>query len=218
MKTTLQFLKELEQNNSKVWFDAHRADYEIAKKDFLKFVEELINGIALFDKSIGMPMAKECIFRINRDIRFSNNKAPYKNNMGAIFAPGGKKSTKACYYIHVQPEASFIAGGIYMPEKDVLAKIRQEIDYEGQKLDGILKKKSFKKYFHGLDQDSALVRMPKGYEEGHEHSAYLKLKSFTVSSPVSNSMLLKKDFSNYVLDAYKEMKLLNDFLSTASES
>ena len=217
MKNTLKFLKELEQNNSKVWFDAHRSEYEIAKKEFLAFVDELIKGISKIDKSIGMPLAKECVFRINRDIRFSNNKTPYKNNMGAILVAGGKKSPKPCYYIHIQPEGSFIAGGVYMPEKEVLTKIRQEIDYEGKKLDSILKKASFKKYFKGLDQDSALVRMPKGYEEGHVYTSYLKLKSFTVSSPVSNAALLKKDFVNYVLDGYKEMKHLNDFLATVFE-
>jgi len=213
MKKVLDFLTALEQNNSKVWFDAHRTDYEVAKKELLGFVDELIQGIAKFDSSIGMPLPKECIFRINRDIRFSTNKAPYKNNMGAVFASGGKKSPKPCYYIHIQPGASFLAGGLYMPEKEILAKIRQEIDYEGKNMEAILKKASFKKYFDGLDQDSALVRMPKGYEESHPRAALLKLKSFTVSHSFSNTAILKKDFVNEVLAGFKTMKPLNDYLS-----
>lgn len=83
MKKVLTFLSALEKNNNKAWFDLHRADYEAAKQDHLDFVDELIQGIVKFDPSIGMPLAKECLFRINRDVRFSNNKAPYKNNMGA---------------------------------------------------------------------------------------------------------------------------------------
>lgn len=217
MKKVLTFLTALEKNNSKAWFDLHRGEYENAKKDFLVFVDELIQGIVKFDPSIGMPQAKECVFRINRDIRFSTNKAPYKNNMGAVFASGGKKSPKPCYYIHIQPGATFLAGGLYMPEKEVLSKIRQEIDYEGKKLEAILKKASFKRHFDGLDQDSALVRIPKGYEEGHPYAHFLKLKSFTVTEGFSNADVLKKEFSQAVLAAFKEMKSLNDYLSVVFE-
>ena len=213
MKKVVSFLKELEQNNSKVWFDAHRSEYELAKKEWLGIVDELITGIAKFDSSIGMPLSKECIFRINRDIRFSNNKTPYKNSMSAMFASGGKKSAKPCYYVHIQPGASFLAGGLYMPEKEILAKVRQEIDYEGKGLEAILKKASFKKYFNGLDQDAVLVRMPKGYEEGHAHAYFLKLKSFTVTHGLTNAEVLSKDFSKEVLTGFKEMKSLNDYLS-----
>jgi uncharacterized protein (TIGR02453 family) len=218
MKKVLTFLSALEKNNNKTWFDLHRADYEEAKEDHLAFVDELIQGIVKFDPSIGMPSAKECVFRINRDIRFSNNKAPYKNNMGGMFAAGGKKSAKPCYYIHIQPGATFLAGGLYMPEKDVLAKVRQEIDYEGKKLEAILKKASFRKYFDGLDQDTALVRMPKGFEEGHAYAHFLKLKSFTVTHAFSNAEVLKKDFSKHVVDGFKEMKSLNDYLSVIFEA
>ncbi len=217
MKKVLNFLTALEKNNSKAWFDVHRAEYEEAKKEFLVFVDELIQGLVKFDPSIGMPLAKECIFRINRDVRFSANKSPYKNNMGAVFASGGKKSPKPCYYIHIQPGASFIAGGLYMPEKEILSKIRQEVDYEGKKLETILKKASFKNYFEGLDQDSALVRMPKGYEEGHSYAHFLKLKSFTVSHAFSNAEVLKKEFTKDVLTGFKELKSLNDYLAVVFE-
>jgi uncharacterized protein (TIGR02453 family) len=118
MKKVLSFLKALEKNNNKPWFDNHRGTYDEAKSDFLERVEELIKGLTKVDPSIGNPMPKECIFRINRDVRFSKNKIPYKNSMSAVFAPGGKKSPKPCYYVHVQPGASFIAGGIWMPSRN----------------------------------------------------------------------------------------------------
>lgn len=218
MKKVLTFLSALEKNNNKAWFDLHRADYEAAKQDHLDFADELIQGIVKFDPSIGMPLAKECVFRINRDVRFSNNKAPYKNNMGGMFAAGGKKSTRPCYYIHVQTGATFLAGGLYMPEKEVLAMVRQEIDFEGNKLEGILKKDSFRKYFDGLDQDTALVRMPKGFEEGHPYAHVLKLRSFTVTHAFSNTEVLKKDFPKHVLAGCKEIKALNDYLSVIFEA
>src|SRR5260221_177842 len=99
MKKVLNFLKALQKVNSKAWFDAHREEYDVAKSEFLDRVEVLIKGLTKVDPSIGSPLPKECIFRINRDVRFSKNKSPYKNNMAAVFAPGGKKSPKPCYYV-----------------------------------------------------------------------------------------------------------------------
>ncbi len=217
MKKVLSFLKALQKNNNKAWFDAHRDDYDVAKSDFLDRVEVLIKGLTKLDPAIGTPLPKECIFRINRDVRFSKNKSPYKNNMAAVFAPGGKKSPKPCYYVHVQPGGSFIAGGVWMPEKEVLEKIRQEIDYEGSKLQALLKKASFKKYFSGLDEEATLTRIPKGYEEGHPMAAFLKLKSFTVTHAISDAEVLDEKFPEHVLKVFAQIKTFNDFLSVVFE-
>lgn len=105
-----------------------------------------------------------------------------------------------------------------MPEKEILAMVRQEIDYEGKKLEGILKKDSFRKFFDGLDQDTALVRMPKGFEEGHPYAHVLKLKSFTVTHAFSNTEVLKKDSPQRVLAGFKEIKALNNYLSVIFEA
>jgi uncharacterized protein (TIGR02453 family) len=218
MKKVLSFLKTLQKNNNKAWFDEHRSDYEEAKKEFLDQVEVLIKGLSKLDPAIGSPLPKECIFRINRDVRFSKDKNPYKNNMATVFAAGGKKSPKPCYYVHVQPGNSFIAGGIWMPEKEVLEKIRQEIDYEGKTLLAVLQKASFKKYFSGIDQEETLVRMPKGYEEGHPMADLIKLKSFTVTHPLSDTQVLAKDFPEYVLKVFAQIKPFNAFLSVVFES
>src|SRR3954470_14019578 len=127
--TTLKFLQELQRNNNKPWFEEHRKGYEAAKSNIQKMVSELIPAIALFDEPIGNLAVKDCTFRINRDVRFSKDKSPYKSNMAAYFSEGGKKASIAGYYFHCEPGKSYAAGGFYTPSPAVLTKIRQEIDY-----------------------------------------------------------------------------------------
>ena len=125
---TIKFLKELQRNNNKPWFEQNRKTYEAAKVDLQKMVEALIPEIAKFDEPIGGLAVKDCTFRINRDVRFSKNKSPYKTNMAAYFSRGGKKASVAGYYFHCEPGKSYAAGGFYSPMPPELAKIRQEID------------------------------------------------------------------------------------------
>ena len=113
--STLQFLTGLKKNNNKSWFEQHRKQYELAREDFHLLVGTAIKSIAGFDAPIGNLSAKECVFRINRDVRFSKDKRPYKNNMAGYFNKGGKKSNGAGYYLHIEPGKSFAAGGIWMP-------------------------------------------------------------------------------------------------------
>src|ERR1700752_3186448 len=129
-KSTLKFLKDLRKNNTREWFEKNRPKYEAAKEDFALLVDNVIKQLGKKDEAIASLIAKDCTYRINRDVRFSKNKAPYKNNMAASLIPGGKKSINAGYYIQVQPGGeSFIGGGRYMVEPLELKKIRQEIDY-----------------------------------------------------------------------------------------
>ena len=124
--STLQFLKTIKKNNNKEWFDKNRTKYENAKQDYLAFVTEVLLGLKLKDKTLQLLEPKQCVFRINRDVRFSKNKDPYKTNFGASFSKGGKKIDCAGYYFHLEPGASFIAGGYWMPMAPELKKIRQE--------------------------------------------------------------------------------------------
>ena len=123
------FLSALKKNNNKEWFEANRKEYETSKKWFEELFENLISGISKLDKGVADLKPKDCLFRINRDVRFGKDKSPYKSNFGAAIAQGGRKSPFGGYYIHIEPGASFIAGGIHMPESEVLKNIRQEIDY-----------------------------------------------------------------------------------------
>jgi len=217
---TLQFLSILKENNNKPWFDANRKTYEAAKKNFAEVVQELIKGIGKFDKSIEEAQleVKNCTFRINRDVRFSKNKDPYKTNFGASFSKGGKKAHSAGYYLHIDPSECFLAGGIWMPEPDDLKKIRIEIDYNYDEINGILTAESFKKYLpNGLDREAFTVRPPKGYDDTNPAIELIKLKSFTASSVIDSSEILKPNFTDTVLEGFKAMQPYIEFLNRAIE-
>src|SRR5215467_2809578 len=167
LQSTLQFLKNLKKNNNKPWFDSHRDQYDQAREDFSNFVQELIDRQSKNDPSIGSLKAKDCIFRINRDIRFSKDKTPYKTNMGASINRGGKKSIFAGYYFHCEPGESFVGGGIWMPMPPELKKVRQEVDYCFDEFKKILISKKFKTVYGDLHKgdDMRLSKVPQGFEK-----------------------------------------------------
>jgi len=210
----LQFLQKLEKNNNKIWMDEHRNEYLDAKLSFENFVDDLLSDFKLLDPSLDMLNAKDCTFRINRDVRFSKNKNPYKNNMSAYFNQHGKKGIGAGYYFHLEPNKCFIACGIWMPSGEVLSKIRQEIDYNLNELNALLKKSDFKKQFgNGFDQSDKLVRPPKGYEEDNEAIEYLKLKSYIVQKNIETSELVSTDFKKKLIGIMKSGKPLVTFIN-----
>lgn len=216
-QSALKFLKDLKKNNNKPWFDNNRKTYEMVKADFSSFAEKLIQGIATFDPTIGQLTAKECIFRINKDVRFSKDKSPYKTNMGASFTNGGKKINAAGYYFHLEPGASFLAGGFYMPDANQLAQIRQEIDYNFDEWKSIIENKSFKKHFpEGVDGVNPLSRPPKGYEADNPAIHYLKMKGFIVSQAISDKELTATALLKNTTVAFKAMQPLIDFLNRAT--
>ena len=166
LKPVLTFLRDLEQNNNKQWFEAHRAQYEVAKDDFTNFVQVLIGEIDKFDP-MGSLAAKDRISRIYRDTRFSKDKSPYKNSLSAAIAPGGRKSSRIPYYLHIAPgNRSILAGGIYMPEPEQLRQWRQAIDRDAMPLKKIISAKTFVKNFGQFGGDK-LATAPKGYPRDH---------------------------------------------------
>ena len=216
METTLHFLKKLKINNNREWFDSNKTEYLASKEIFEEFVSELIKGINKFDKKVSLDLKpKDCTFRIYKDVRFSKDKTPYKNNMSASINPGGKKSNIPGYYFHLEPDACFLAGGVYMPMPDVLKAIRQEIDYNPLPLINILKSASFKKEFNGLDEEDKLKNPPKGFNKDHAHSEILKNKHFIVSKKFENKVILKKEGLSKTLDSFKAMYPFLDYLRKA---
>ncbi len=214
-KATLDFLKKLDKNNNKAWFDEHRKKYQEAKEDFENFIDELLNGIRKFDHSIEKELTgKKCMFRIFRDVRFSKDKTPYKTHFGAFMGPGGRKSTLPGYYIHLKPGEIFTGGGMYMPQSKDLAAIRQEIDYNAQALKKVLKSAAFKKYFDGL-HDHRVKTSPKGYSKDHPEIELIRYKSFFCMSDLNQKDLVAKDASKEVLKRLKASYKLNQFLSEA---
>ena len=216
---TLSFLKALKKNNNRDWFEANRSKYEGAKFDFEKFVEAVLAKLRLSDPSVSDLKAKDCMFRINRDVRFSKNKAPYKTNMAMYISKGGKKSNYAGYYLHCEPGSSFIAGGIWMPMPGDLKKIRQEIDYSFDELKKITGNKKFKQAFGDLEKtaETSLTRPPKGYETDNTAIEYIKLKSFIATTPVADEVFTSKDLVKKVVSQFEILQPLVEFLNRAVE-
>ena len=215
MKTSLTFLKKLKKNNNTVWMHAHKDEYLAAKKEFEFLVQEIIARISSWDSKLPFLEPKQCIFRLNRDIRFSDNKDPYKGNFGAYFGYGGKKGGLPGYYFHLSPKEIFVAGGMWMPEPDQLLKIRRFISENGDDLQAILKNKNFKNTFGALSTESALKRPPKGFDPENPHIEILKLKNFIVSKNLTAEEALKPGFGKVIEKNFKLMKPLNDFLMEA---
>ncbi len=212
--SVVKFLSTLQKNNNKPWFDEHRKEYEKVKSEFLLFVDELIGAISGFDGSVASLKAKDCIFRINRDVRFSKNKSPYKNNMAAYFNRAGKKGPGAGYYIHIEPGKSFAAAGLWMPEAEDLAKIRQEIDYYYDEWKKTISAASFKKMFPGgMEAGDKLIRPPKGYSEENPAIEYLKMKSFIVSRAFTDKEIVSNGFVKEVALLFKTAKPMMDFIN-----
>jgi uncharacterized protein (TIGR02453 family) len=213
--TTLKFLKALKKNNNKPWFDANRSAYEDAKADFEKFIQKVIDQHSRKDSDLKNLIAKKCMFRINRDVRFSKDKAPYKKNFAASMDKGGKKSGLAGYYFHLEPGNSFIGAGIWQPEPDRLKKIRQEIDYCADELRKILTSAKFKSVFKGLytGEDVQLKKVPHGFEKDNPAAEYLKFRSWMVlkeitDAELNSTALLKKTLDAFSL-AHPFIKFLN---------
>jgi uncharacterized protein (TIGR02453 family) len=196
----LTFLQRLAKNNNRGWFEKNKPGYLEAKEGFDQFLEKLLAELVKFEDGLAGLNPKKLAFRIYRDVRFSKDKRPYKVNMGAGFSPGGKMIQEPGYYIHIEPgNKSLLAGGLYMPDAANLAKIRQEIDYNTERLLTILTDKKFKKLFPSLDDFDEL----------------LKHKSFIVSHPFTDKEVKDKKFVKYVVETAKIIKPLNDFLKDA---
>lgn len=214
LQPLLTFLRQLEKNNHKDWFDAHRSEYETARAINLELASMLIQAVGKTDPAIALLQPKDCVFRINRDVRFSKNKAPYKNNLSVYLAPGGKKASSAGYYLHLQPNASFVAGGFYQPPAPLLSKIRQEIDYNWDTWQSITQKKSFRNRFpEGLDRADALKNPPRGYEADNPAIAILQLKSFIVQTPRTDQEVLAPGFVKEVVSTFAAMQPMLAFLN-----
>ena len=217
MKKVVSFLKKLEKNNDRDWFGAHKNEFEEAKAEFTEFVQKLIIGISGFDPEMIGTEAKNCLFRIYRDVRFSKDKKPYKTNFGASINPGGRKSPIPGYYIHIQPGSSFLAGGKYMPSPPELLAIRNSIVEKPKAITKISNAKAFKQYFGEIRGDS-LKTAPKGFDKEHKMIEYLRLKSFIAyHDKLSQKTILDPKFDKYALKVFKAMKPLNDFLRESIE-
>lgn len=214
MNTILNFLSQLKQNNNRDWFNENKHLYEEAKNKFEEFVNILIPKIKEFDKEIDVNSAKECTYRIYRDVRFSKNKEPYKPNMGAYISKGGKKSKYAGYYIHIEAGVSFAGGGIYCPRPDILKTVRTNIFEDAEEIKIILNNKKFSSTFPELYGEK-LKTAPRGFSKDFPDIDLLNYKSYTVVKNLTNKDLLSKNFLEDLLIIFKTQKPFNDYLNKA---
>jgi uncharacterized protein (TIGR02453 family) len=218
-KATLQFLKDLKKNNERGWFMDNKARFEEAKSDFEEFTNTLISQISRFDEGIGHLQAKDCIFRIYRDTRFSKDKSPYKTNFGAHITSAKSKSeihTRAGYYIHLAPGDSMLAGGAYLPPTPWLKNIRSEINHHGKEFKKIITSATFKKYFTEIE-GAKLVKAPKEFPKDHPDIELLKYKSYLAVHKPDDKTVLSKDFVKYSADVFKALKPFGDFLNRSQD-
>lgn len=218
---TLKFLKDLKRNNNKPWFDNNRKRYEAAKVDFTTFIQQVIDLHGKNDYSIKNLVAKDCLFRINRDIRFAKDKSPYKTNFGASINKGGRKAMdSAGYYFHLEPGDSFTGGGIYMPMPEELKKVRQEIDYNFAGFKKILDSKRFKTIFGELsnNQEYKLSRVPKGYDPENPAAEYLKLKSYIAMINIGDKDLTSKNLVQITGKAFEALQPVIEFINESFSS
>ncbi|MCF0040712.1 DUF2461 domain-containing protein [Dyadobacter fanqingshengii] len=209
---TLHFLSQLAENNNREWFQQNRKDYDAAKADLEKLVAYLIEEVGKF-QDLGNLQVKECIFRINRDIRFSKNKAPYKNNLSAGIGPGGKGSGKIDYYLQIQPgDRTFLGGGMWETTPEQLARFRQEIDYNADELKQIIHDKDFHAYYPKIEGE-ALKTTPKGYAKDHPEIELLKQKQLFFSHNYTDKEVTSKDFGKMVVQGISLLKPFTDYMN-----
>ena len=220
MMTTnaLNFIADLKQNNNTEWMHANKNRYEVYKKDYHHFVSAVLLELKQLDQSLAPLEVKHCTFRINRDIRFSKDKTPYKTHISVWMSTNRAIKNAPGYYLHLDDDESFLAGGMYCPEPNDLKKVRKEIAFFHEDIDKILADKLFLKEFKSLSQNDILKRPPKDFDPNHPAVELLKLKSFTASKQVFKNDCLKENFAKEVAQKLIVLKPLIAFLNRALET
>lgn len=216
-KSTFKFLEDLKKNNNRDWFQANQDRYAKYKEAYRDTVAAFVTEMSKGDESLQTLEFKDCSFRINRDIRFAKDKSPYKTNMGIWMSPGQKNTNLAGYYVHIEKGGSFIAGGVHWPDAADLKKIRREIDGFYEDLEKIVNDKNFKAVYGGLDSDenNTLKTSPKNYDKDHPAIDFLRLKSFTATTKLTDKEITDENFVANTSKKLLVLKPLVQFINRA---
>jgi uncharacterized protein (TIGR02453 family) len=214
---TLNFLEDLKANNNRDWFLENKKRYELFKKDYHQVVADFLIEMKPLDGALQNLEVKNCTFRINRDIRFSKNKTPYKTHLSIWMSTGPQGLNRPGYYIHIDKNECFLGGGLYSPEAPDLKKIRKEIAFFHDDLETILNENEFKKQFDGFNKNegNSLKNGPKDFEKDHPAIEHLKLKSFAAIQKFDISEVSKKEFVSKMSKKLILLKPLNEFINRA---
>jgi uncharacterized protein (TIGR02453 family) len=214
-KQTIKFLDDLKVNNNRDWFLENKKRYEEYKKNYHQLIGQFLEIMKPQDSNLELLEIKNCAFRINRDIRFSKNKSPYKTHLGIWLNTNQGNNNGPGYYIHIEKGGSFIAGGMYSPEPNDLKKIRKEIAFFYEDLEEILANKNFRKHYSGLDKNetNSLKNGPKDFDKDHPAIELLKLKSFVAVQKIDDTTLFEPDFVQKTAQKLMVLKPLLEFLN-----
>jgi uncharacterized protein (TIGR02453 family) len=211
-KDFFRFFEELENNNNKEWFDANRSRYEgDVKVPFRALVQAITDRLVADLPEINREVPK-AVFRINRDIRFSKDKTPYKNHASAVFARKGTKDEEyPALYIHIGSKEKFMGGGSYMTNKETLQKIRQEIYYNPEEFKKLINSKDFKGLYGEIKGEKNKVLTP-DYKEFAAEQPLIANKAFYYSTPLTQKDVLADGFDELVYKQFKPAIKFNRFL------
>lgn len=217
MNEIYDFLRELTENNNREWFALNKERYLRIQTVFHKFVENIIAEIATFDPSVTHLGIKDCTYRIYRDIRFSADKRPYKTHMGIfINPPYGKRVNTSGYYIHLEPDNSFVCAGTVCLESKIIKAIRQAIYDNIEEYRNIVESKEFKACFNHLG-DNYLKTAPKGFPKDWKHIDYLRPRDFIAMRRLPDDFFCKEDTTNRLHPYLVQAKRFNDFINFTIE-
>lgn len=218
MRQILNFLSELSQHNDREWFGENKPRYQAGYQRFVDFTGAWLEQLAVLEPAIEGLSAKDCVWRIYRDVRFSGDKRPYKEWMGSFVAPhGGKKSIWGGYYVHLQPGQCMFAAGIWDPSPELLKALRREIEANYEEVEEIMARPDYKRYFSDFDTDYMLRRVPAGFDPEFVHADWLKRKSFTISCHLTDEQVCSPNFPELVMNLCRAAKPMNDFLNYTFE-
>lgn len=219
-QTSLNFLKELKKNNSKEWFELNKIIYQDYKDDIISFTDSLLTELAKIDLSIANAdlVPKKCLTRVNRDLRFSKDKTPYKNYVLVVLNKNARHGNTAGYFIHIEPGNIMVGGGIWQTTPEYLKKIRKEISYSFEEINGIISSKQFQDTFpSGIQGESKLKKFNDLSEKREEVIELLKMKGFCTKENINDDVVTSADAIKIITNYFKTTKPLIDYLNKAIE-
>lgn len=193
---TLRFLKKLEANNNRDWFEAHKDTFKVHQAQVKTFFEALASRMEAYDQ-----IEKTKMFRIYRDVRFSKDKTPYKTQFAASYSRAGLER-RGGRFLCIKPGGSFAAAGFWNPNKEDLLRIRQELDLDASEFKGVVEAKPFAAIWGKLQGD-AVKTAPKGFDKEHPNIALIRQKQFIFVKSFTDSEVLAEDFIHQVDGAFK---------------
>jgi uncharacterized protein (TIGR02453 family) len=213
----IEFLDGLSKHNNRPWFVLHKPAYDILREEFLALVTGLIDDVRKFDRDLGPVDPKKSALRIYRNLRFSRDKTPFKNNFACAIGDRAQRGFKPAYYFHIDANGILLAGGgIYQPDKTILANIRRSIADHPERLTKVLKNPHFRKTYKGLAEEESLSRPPKGFAADLEHIDAIRMKHFFGIVEIDVKKKPPKNLRADIAGMFRDAHPLVEFLRTAA--